>query len=190
MKRISLVHEAHKAVQTVLQAGDYAVDATVGNGHDTLFLARHVGPGGIVFGFDIQQNAIDQTRSRLEQGKVETPFELFRVSHAVMTNTIPAQFHGRIKAVMFNLGYLPGGDKLLITRTDTTIAALNQALRVLAPDGLLTILAYPGHSGGDQEADEVDKWCADLDGSRYDKLCINSQENQKSMPRLYLVNPA
>ncbi|MGD7033939.1 class I SAM-dependent methyltransferase [Methylotuvimicrobium buryatense] len=190
MKRISLVHEAHKALQTILQAGDYAIDATVGNGHDTLFLARHVGPEGIVLGFDIQQSAIDKTRRRLEQGKIDTPVELFRANHAEMTNMIPAQFHGRIKAVMFNLGYLPGGDKLLITRTDTTIAALNQALRMLAPDGLLTILAYPGHPGGDQEADEVDKWCADLEGSRYDKSCINSQENQKSTPRLYLIKPA
>ncbi|WP_046061086.1 class I SAM-dependent methyltransferase [Methylotuvimicrobium alcaliphilum] len=190
MKRISLVHKAHKAVKAVLQAGDYAIDATVGNGHDTLFLARHVGPGGIVLGFDIQQSAIDKTRSRLEQETIDTQVELFRVSHAEMTNIIPMQFHGRIKAVMFNLGYLPGGDKLLITRTDTTIAALNQALRMLAPDGLLTILAYPGHPGGDQEADEVDKWCADLEGSRYDKSCINSQENQKSTPRLYLIKPA
>ncbi|WP_431064320.1 class I SAM-dependent methyltransferase [Methylotuvimicrobium sp.] len=189
MKRISLVHEAHKALQTVLQAGDYAVDATVGNGHDTLFLARHVGPDGIVFGFDIQQRVIDQTRRGLELGKIDTRVELFRVSHAEMTNIIPMQFHGRIKAVMFNLGYLPGGDKLLITRTDTTIAALNQALRMLAPAGLLTILAYPGHPGGDQEADEVDKWCAGLEGSRYDKSCINSQENQNSTPRLYLVRP-
>ncbi len=190
MKRISLVHEAHKALQTILQSGDYAIDATVGNGHDTLFLARHVGPGGIVLGFDIQQSAIDKTRRRLEQGKIDTPVELFRVSHAEMTNMIHAQFHGRIKAVMFNLGYLPGGDKLLITLTDTTIAALNQALRMLAPDGLLTILAYPGHPGGDQEADEVDKWCAHLDSSRYNKSCIISQVNQNNTPRLYLVKPA
>lgn len=190
MKRISLVHEAHKAVQAALQAGDYAIDATVGNGHDTLFLARQVGPEGIVYGFDIQQSAIDQARSRLEQGKIDTSVVLFRASHAEMTNMIPAQFHERIKAVMFNLGYLPGGDKLLITRTGTTIAALNQALRMLAPDGLLSILAYPGHPGGDQEADEVDKWCADLDSSYYDKSCINSQENQNNTPRLFFVRPA
>lgn len=187
MKRISLVDEAHKAIQTVLKPGDRAIDATIGNGHDTLFLARQVGTSGHVFGFDIQQRAIDTTRSRLEQHENDTPVELFLASHAQMARLVPAPLHGSIKSVMFNLGYLPGGDKSLITRGENTIAALNQALGLLSPAGVITVIAYPGHTGGDREAEYVNEWYAGLDGSRYDKLCINSRENQNYAPCLYIV---
>jgi 16S rRNA C1402 N4-methylase RsmH len=133
MQRISLVNVAHNHIREVLRPGDIAIDATVGNGHDTLFLVGQVNPSGRVFGFDIQQAAIDSTWLKAKaQGDGSPSSEiltLMQASHADMDDKIPRQYHGNISAVMFNLGYLPGGDKRIITRTDSTLTALNRFCR-------------------------------------------------------------
>ena len=103
-----------------LRPGDVVVDATMGNGHDTLFLSQCISPGGRVFAFDVQASALEETRKRIPQ-EMST---LFHAGHETMAQNIPAELHGRIAAVMFNLGYLPGSDKTCITRTETTLAAL------------------------------------------------------------------
>lgn len=187
MKRISLVKEAHNLIKDKLQPGNIAIDATVGNGHDTLFLLEHITPTGRVYGFDIQQAALDCARARCEQFSRPDCLTLIHASHARMTEKIPGQQHGKISVIMFNLGYLPGGDKSIITQTDSTLQALHCASRLLAPGGLITILAYPGHAGGDRETEQVEHWCGQLGKQAFKVDTIYGAEHKDSAPRLFAV---
>ena len=166
-----LTDRVHEAVHAVLEAGDIAVDATVGNGHDTLWLARCVGPTGQVFGFDLQQRAIAATRYRLEQAECERQVTLLQRSHADLAVALPPAVRGTVRAVLFNLGYLPGGDKAFATRPGTTCAALDAARQVLAPTGLLSVMAYRGHPGGEPESEAVRQWFADQEDTMQAITC-------------------
>lgn len=187
MPRISLTQSAHAVIQQHLNTGDSAIDATVGNGHDTVFLAELAGPDGSVYGFDIQPSALASARARLEQHRLDGCVTLINDSHARIAELIPKAQHGKVKAVMFNLGYLPGSDKTVITQSASTLAALNAALDILSPQGVITILAYPGHSGGDQETDNVQTWCEQLDTSRYPFSILHGDAKNNSSPRLYVI---
>src|SRR5262245_60831687 len=116
---------AHNAVRAVVRPGDFAVDATVGNGHDTRYLAELVGPEGVVYGFDIQPEALVAAGVLLVDF---SKFALFLCDHAKMCEIISAEYHGRVAAVMFNLGYLPGGSHAITTTAATTIRALAAAI--------------------------------------------------------------
>ncbi len=134
-----------------LNKGDVVVDATVGNGHDTLFLADQVGPSGCVIGFDVQQAALDQAAVLLG---ARSNVRLVHAGHERLAEHL-VDDDVRLAAVMFNLGYLPGADKSITTDTATTLAALQQALARLAIGGLVTLVLYPGHAGGVDEARAV-----------------------------------
>ena len=187
MKRISLVNTAHNLIKEVLHAGAIAIDATVGNGHDTLFLVEQVSPSGKVFGFDIQQAAIISTQEKCLQTPNPECLTLIHASHADMADRIPAHHHGNISVIMFNLGYLPGGDKAIITCTDSTITALQSSSQLLSSQGIITVMAYPGHSGGDLETAQVKNWCEQLDVKHFKISIIYSSENKASAPRLFVI---
>jgi tRNA1(Val) A37 N6-methylase TrmN6 len=187
MKRISLVEAAHNLLKVLLQPGDIAIDATVGNGHDTVFLAEQVGPSGQVYGFDIQLPAIESTQEKFRQAPLSDCLTLFHTSHADMADKIPAHLHGKVNAIMFNLGYLPGGDKNVITLTESTLIALTIASRLLAENGIITLLAYPGHQGGDVETDQVQNWCEQLDTEQFEVSKFYGTEHKDSAPRLFVI---
>jgi predicted methyltransferase len=159
----SVLDFAHHLTTRALRAGGAAVDATVGNGHDTLHLAEAVGPDGRVYGFDTQALAIKRTRQRLVTADVAERVLLHEASHATMAGTLPPEVRGQVGAVMFNLGYLPGGDHAITTTPDTTITALQQALTFLRAGGVVTVVLYVGHPGGAAEARAVTDWAATLD---------------------------
>ena len=184
MQRISLISIAHQHIAKILKSGDIAIDATLGNGHDALYLKRLVGPTGQVFGFDIQQAAIDATLSHSDSA---TELILIHASHALMAEIIPVKHHGNVKAIMFNLGYLPGGDKSIITQTDSTLSALNAATALLAADGIMTIMAYPGHAGGDLETEQIKHWCEQLDNSHFNYQILYSTVTSATAPRLFIL---
>ncbi|PKM11207.1 MAG: 16S rRNA (cytosine(1402)-N(4))-methyltransferase [Gammaproteobacteria bacterium HGW-Gammaproteobacteria-3] len=187
MKRISLVQEAHAIVRQYLQPGHNAIDATVGNGHDTLFLAQQVGPKGHVYGFDIQPQALASARLKLNQHNLDARVTLINESHARLAELVPQHAHARIQAVMFNLGFLPGSDKTVITQTESTLAALNAALRVLAFPGIITLIAYPGHVGGAEEACKVETWCGQQYLQRFSLRRIDSVQADSASPRLFVI---
>lgn len=163
VRLLSVLNEAHRLISERITTGDCVIDATMGNGNDTLFLARCVGPTGYVYGFDIQVQAYEHTWERLIHERVAMEqVSLIVQSHDKMESLIPDRMHGYVAAIMFNLGYLPGGEQSLITRTDTTIEALNASLRLLRSGGILTIVLYPGHQGGDEEAVAVHSWATKL----------------------------
>jgi predicted methyltransferase len=183
---MSLLKLAHQYIQNNLHSGDVAIDATVGNGHDTLFLAEQVSPTGRVYGFDIQQVAIMATTEKLQHNQLVDCVTLIQASHADMAGHIPAQHHGGIKACMFNLGYLPKGDKAIITQTSSTLLALTAACQLLAPQGIITILAYSGHAGGDEETDHVERWVDQLN-EQFSVTQFLSAIPSPSAPRLLVV---
>ena len=166
------VQWSHEIVGPRLRAGDVVVDATAGNGHDTLFLAERVLPGGRVFAFDLQADAVEQTRravaAHVPAYAVPDEVTLFHAGHERLAEFLPAELRGRLRAVMFNLGYLPGGDKTIITKETTSLAAIRMALDWLAEDGVLTVVIYPGHEGGRQEAGAVESLLAALPSMEFE----------------------
>jgi predicted methyltransferase len=183
----SLLHQAHALLRTRLKNGDFAIDATVGNGHDTVFLAQQVASSGWVYGFDIQKAALTATYQRLAAANLAAQVQLVHSGHQFMNTHILAHHHGGIKAIMFNLGYLPQGDKAIISQADTTLIALNAAKHLLCTSGILTILAYPGHQGGDIETAQVAQWCEQLPTQEFALTVINSSHDKPSAPRLFVV---
>ena len=179
-----LTETVHRILSERLKPGDVVIDATAGNGHDTLFLAQTVGPSGRVHAFDLQETAIEKTRQRLESAGCKN-VSLYQADHATMTSEIPAEYQGQIAAVVFNLGYLPGSDKSSITQTESTCAAITQGLAFLKPGGVMTVLAYPGHPGGLEEAQAVDRLLQALSG---DEFTVRGHlSDQAHAPRLFVV---
>ncbi|MGV3662458.1 MAG: class I SAM-dependent methyltransferase [Prosthecobacter sp.] len=166
-----------------LQPGDIVVDATMGNGHDTLFLTQCVTPGGHVYAFDVQSAALEETRKRVP-AEMTT---LFHAGHETLRANLPAEVHGKISAIMFNLGYLPGANKSLITRTETTMVAVREALEILKPGGLLTIAVYPGHAGGAEEGRSLAAWAAELDPRRFEVQHLRPVNRAAAPPELWMV---
>ena len=137
---------AHAFLEEVVTDEDIVVDATMGNGHDTLFLARLAKK---VYAFDIQEQAIEQTTKRLAEAKLDN-VELLLTGHENVD-----QYVASIKAAIFNLGYLPSADKTVITQPHTTIQALEKLCQHLVAGGRIAVMIYYGHAGGDVERDAV-----------------------------------
>ncbi len=171
---------AQLLVGRVLQLGDQAVDATAGNGHDTLYLARRVGEQGRVYAFDIQEKALLHTAARLRVEGFESRVVLIRAGHERLKEFVPPG----IKAVMFNLGYLPGGDHQIITHPDTTVAALEQAADLLAPGGLVTVVVYRGHEGGGEEGRAVLRYVESLNPRQWDVILTEFPNRSPRAPFL------
>ncbi|MDQ0170730.1 class I SAM-dependent methyltransferase [Paenibacillus tundrae] len=164
---LSVLSCAHQWITARVQPGDLAIDATVGTGADTLFLAQQVGRRGQVIGFDIQSEALTLAQARIrkqEDGAKLGSISLLQLSHDRMVEAVPEDWQGAVGAVMFNLGYLPaeGADASIITATESTLNALEAALALLRPKGIITVVLYPGHEGGSQEAEAVTKWASAL----------------------------
>jgi hypothetical protein len=140
---------AARWLKEALRPGAYAVDATVGNGYDTLFLAHEVGPDGRVLGFDVQKVALTNATEMLRFAGLLNRVTLVLASHEDLRYYLPP---GQKVAVgMFNLGYLPRGDRRIITRPESTLAALSALVPHLEPTGRVTLLSYRGHLGGEAE---------------------------------------
>ncbi|NBB78866.1 MAG: methyltransferase domain-containing protein [Verrucomicrobia bacterium] len=155
---MKLTEIVHAKLAESLQAGDLAIDATAGNGHDTCFLAGKVGADGRVIAIDIQEAALAATGQRLEATGFADRVELLLGDHAQELNALVQTKAGLAAAVVFNLGYLPGGDKSIKTAADQTRLALSSARDLLRSGGMLCVTAYRGHPGGPEEAAAVDAW--------------------------------
>lgn len=153
-----LTEMVHTRLADHLQPGDLAIDATAGNGHDTAFLAAKVGASGSVIAIDIQENALAATRARLEAAGLDGRVALIQGDHAEHLKALLDSHAGSAAAILFNLGYLPGGDKSIKTRAEGTAPALEAAHELLRPGGLLSVTAYRGHPGGPEEASVVETW--------------------------------
>jgi glycine/D-amino acid oxidase-like deaminating enzyme len=159
---------AQAEVARITEPGDYVIDATAGNGYDTLWLAEQVGSTGHVFAIDIQASAIESARIRLEQTNHLKRVELCLGDHSQLDQLVPPQWHQSSAAVMFNLGYLPCSDKSIVTKPETTLKALRAAWKLLKKNGIMTVVLYTEHPGGKAEAETVLKWTENLDTEQAD----------------------
>ena len=157
---------AREMILEALAPGAHAVDATMGNGHDTLWLCEAVGPAGAVDAFDVQPEAVERTRARLSEAGVLERARLHLLGHEHMAEAVA----GPVDAVVMNLGWLPGAAHGVTTRVETTLAAARAGAQLLAPGGLMTICVYPGHEEGAHERDSLLEWAEGLDSARYDAM--------------------
>lgn len=181
------VELAHELLGPRIAGGAQVVDATCGNGHDTLFLAQCVGPSGHVYAFDMQDEAVAGTRRRLREGGIEDGrATIYRESHACLGERLKEAGVSGVDAVMFNLGYLPGGDKTRSTVPGSTLLAMQQALQLLAPSGSVTLVIYSGHPGGPEECAVVGDYCRSLAQEDYQVVEYRFL-NQRNHPPVLLA---
>lgn len=176
---------AHQVLKESVVKGDTVVDATVGNGNDTVLLASLVGHTGKVYGFDIQKQALQTTKEKLLLTGLLPQTELIQDGHENMNQHISDDT--RISAAVFNLGCLPKGDKDIITQANTTIPALQQTLKLLRKGGLITIMVYYGHEGGKEEKDEVEKFVHTLPQDDFHVLEYKFVNQINNPPYLYII---
>lgn len=157
---------AQEIIARCVSPGDVVVDATAGNGNDTLFLAELVGDRGKVYSFDIQDEAINRTTRRLRKARLLSRVNLICSGHEKMAIYIKEN----ISAAMFNLGYLPGKKHQLVTRPETTLIALKAGLEKLKPGGVITLVLYSGHAGGEEEKNAIINYCSTLSQEFYTVL--------------------
>lgn len=162
MKLDRILPYARILLEKAVKPGDLAVDATAGNGFDTVFLANLAGNEGHVYAFDIQDEAIAATSGRLQSENLQSCCTLFKTGHENIKISLPETTYGKITGAVFNLGYLPGGDKAIVTNADTTIAAIEQLLEIMAPEGIIVLIIYHGHPEGAVERDQLMEYVSTL----------------------------
>ncbi|WP_163652671.1 class I SAM-dependent methyltransferase [Listeria sp. PSOL-1] len=154
----NILQFSHSLLKKIVFPGDVVIDATCGNGHDTLFLAQLVGVNGMVYGFDIQKEAIEATATRLEEAAAHHQVQLFQTSHENIHTVVDQP----IKAAIYNLGYLPGGDKAITTNPSSTLTSIEQALLKLIKGGMAILVIYHGHPSGKLEKEAILTFVQDL----------------------------
>jgi len=172
----------HMLLPYLLQAS-VVVDATAGNGKDTLFLAKNTLPQAAVWAFDIQPSAIENTRRILAAAGLAEKVRLIQASHDTLSSTI----NQPIDAIMFNLGYLPGSDRHIATQPDITLAAVEQAAHLLTSGGLMTIVVYPGHASGILENQVLQQFLSTLPQQNFSVACWSMLNQINNPPLLYAV---
>lgn len=166
-----------------LKTGDTAVDATCGNGNDTVFMAQLVGECGKIYSFDIQKNAIENTRENLKKNNSEMQVELICDSHINIKEYIKT----KVKVVMFNLGYLPGGDHSITTKVDTTMVAIKNSIDLLDTGGIILIISYPGHTEGRYENQAIISFTSMLDQKLYNAAHLKFTNQVNNPPELTVI---
>lgn len=172
---------ARKLLKDAVSNGDTVIDATAGNGHDTLFLAQLVGASGRVYSFDIQETAIANTKARLCEHNCLTQATLFQIGHENVKSLLSAADHGNISGCIFNLGYLPGGDKEIVTKAETTLNAISDILPLLKKEAIIVLVIYQGHDEGKKEKDHLLKFVTTIDQTKAHVLTYHFI-NQKNNP--------
>ncbi|AXI09817.1 16S rRNA (cytosine(1402)-N(4))-methyltransferase [Oceanobacillus zhaokaii] len=180
-----ILNYAHYLLEEAIKKDETVIDATCGNGNDTLFLSKLVGEQGKVLAFDIQKEAIAATKLRIIEHE-RTNVSLIHDSHGNISKYLRADKDEKISGAIFNLGYLPKSDKKIITKPDSTITAIDTILKHLRRDGLIVIVVYHGHEGGKEEKEAILKHLFHLDQKKYSVLRYGFI-NQKNDPPFILA---
>ncbi len=173
----------HQLLRSYIQPGQIFVDATVGNGYDTLFLAQSVGENGRVIGFDIQEKALEEALKKIKKEGVEDRVSLIHDCHSKLDCYIKDPIDG----AMFNLGYLPKGDSTIITTAETTLQALRKSISLLKPGGIITVISYYGHDGGEEEKKAVDQYLKNINEKEMTVGCFSFINRHHYPPILYII---
>ncbi len=187
MKLERILPFARNLLEKAFLPNSIAVDATLGNGHDTYFLAKLACGTGHVYGFDIQEQAIHATQERLAVENLSNRVTLIHRGHEELKNSIPVAARGKITAAIFNLGYLPGGDKSIVTKPETTISAIEQLLDFLAVEGIIVLVIYHGHDEGAIERDELLQYVKGLDQQKAHVLRYQFENQKNNAPFIIAI---
>ncbi len=177
MKLERVIQYAQTLLKMSITEGDIAVDATAGNGHDTLFLANLVGDEGYVYAFDVQKEAVDATLHRLLDNALEHRAIVLKDGHENVAKYVTKPVAGAI----FNLGYLPGSKHDVVTKPNTTIQAIESLLKLLKVGGIIVLVVYHGHEGGKEERDAIIHFVSELP-QKYVHVLRYEFINQKNEP--------
>ena len=173
-------------IESHVKSGQVVLDATVGNGNDTLLLAEKIGAHGKVYGFDIQDEAMQNTTKLLKHNKLLERVDLIKDSHENIKEYISC----KLDFIVYNLGYLPGGNKDIVTKPSSTIKSIEASLDLLNNNGLLLINAYIGHANGFEEKEKIENMLKSLNQKNFNVL-KNTFINQKNNPPiLYIIEKA
>ena len=174
---------ASECISQAVREGDTVVDATMGNGHDTEMLARLVGEKGHVYAFDIQHQAVENTRARLTEQGLIGRVTLIEDSHANLARYVTES----PQVIMFNLGWLPGGDKQVTTLLSSTLTAVQTALSLLPVNGVLCMCVYPGHDEGMRELKALTQYFTELDPRQFNCLLQTFLNAGDGAPRCFII---
>lgn len=180
---VNTIYLLQKYIQLSIKVDSFCIDATAGKGKDTVFLANLVGEKGHVLAMDVQPAALEATEKLLQQRNLLQRVELILDGHEHLSRYAEA---GTVDCIMFNLGYLPGGDHKIATKPETTIAALEQGLQLLKPSGIISLAIYHGGDTGFVERDAVLSWLKQLDCKRYTVL-LTDFYNRPNYPPLAAI---
>lgn len=168
-----------------VQQANCLVDATAGNGYDTLYLAKNSPVSAKVWAFDLQSLAIEATKKRLQAEALAHKVTCLVESHENIGQVLPS--NERIDVAMFNLGYLPTGNHHFTTKADTTIKALQNLMPYIGQNGIVSIAAYPGHEEGRREAQALHTFLAELDQKKYHVAKLQMLNQIHEPPVLFLL---
>lgn len=179
LKSYQITDWSHALFRLQVREEGFYVDATMGNGHDTLFLCQLAGSQGKVAAFDIQEKALRETDRLLREKGVRERADLYLESHVNMGKYIK---EGSADGIYFNFGYLPGGDHSLATKADTSLEAVKKGLTLLKKKGVMALCIYSGGDTGFEERDRLLEFLKDLDSRRYLVIVDNFYNRKKNPP--------
>lgn len=177
----------HEILKRYVKEGDFCIDATVGNGHDTVFLAKLCGESGKVLGFDIQPQAVENTLTALKNAGLEQRAEIIQASHTEISRYAKPE---SAAAAVFNFGWLPGGDHNIFTKSETSLEAIKQALCAVKPGGIVCLAVYYGKQCGYTERDDILSLLKSLDSAEYTVILMQfyNRINNPSIPAFIIKN--
>lgn len=178
-EKYQITEYCHHFLREYIHEGDHCIDATCGKGCDTEFLCRSVGKTGRVYGFDIQREAVEQTRIRLERAGCADQAVMICDGHEKMADYVKDQ----AAVIMFNFGYLPGGDHSVATRSRTSLKAVQEGLGLLKTGGVMSLCIYSGGDTGYEEKNTLLAYLKGLD-TKYWLVIVHSYYNRRNDPPL------
>lgn len=183
-KYINKITDVNKIfLEKIIEKGDVVIDATMGNGYDTVYLGNLVGENGKVYAFDVQEEALKSTRKKVIRDNMEDRVELILDGHENLDKYVKES----VSCIVFNLGYLPRAKHVIITKPDTTLEAIKKGLNLLKPNGIMSIAAYIGHEGGLEEKNHICEYLNNLNQQEYNVLHMEFTNQINNPPQLILV---
>lgn len=182
-KYINKITEVNKLLDKIINKDDTVIDATMGNGYDTIYLGNLVGENGKVYAFDVQEEALKSTRKKVEKENMNNRIELILDGHENLDKYV----NEKVACVVFNLGYLPRAKHQIITKPDTTLEAIKKSLNLLKPNGVISIAIYTGHDGGMEEKSYISEYLNSLDQNEFNVLHMEFTNQINNPPELILI---
>lgn len=183
MQTINAIQMAHIILLEKVKTANILVDATAGNGGDTAFLAMYAKDDARIFAFDIQKSALENTEDKLNELHLIHKVQLILDSHAKLEKYV----EGSVDVAMFNLGYLPGGMRELTTLAESTLCAVNSCIEKLSVNGTISIVAYPGHTEGRIECENLHAMLKFLPQNEFIVGYYKMMNHTAIAPVLYLI---